>query len=308
MNLYFAPLEGITTFTYRNTHNEMFGGVDYYYAPFITPSDNEKVNKKGVRDILPENNTSKIIPQVLVNNSISFLKFCKKIRELGYFDININLGCPSSTVVRKGRGSGFLKEPDKLDLFLSEIFDDTDMLVSVKTRTGYSESNEFDRLLEIYNTYPLSELIIHPRTREDYYKGLPDDEVFKKAYNNTEIPLSYNGNIFSKEDYDAKISKFPNLKGVMIGRGAVSNPAIFREIKGGKKLTTDELLEFSERLRDNYLKVLGSDIYTLHKLKEIWMYIMWRYPEEKKILKSIKKSESLKEFMSSIEQIKHISL
>ena len=94
----------------------------------------------------------------------------------------------------------------------------------------------------------------------------------------------------------------------MIGRGAVSNPAIFREIKGGKKLTTDELLEFSERLRDNYLKVLGSDIYTLHKLKEIWMYIMWRYPEEKKILKSIKKSESLKEFMSSIEQIKHISL
>ena len=83
MNLYFAPLEGITTFTYRNTHNEMFGGVDYYYAPFITPSDNEKVNKKGVRDILPENNTSKIIPQVLVNNSISFLKFCKKIRELG---------------------------------------------------------------------------------------------------------------------------------------------------------------------------------------------------------------------------------
>ena len=94
----------------------------------------------------------------------------------------------------------------------------------------------------------------------------------------------------------------------MIGRGAVSNPAIFREIKGGKKLTTDELLEFSERLRDNYLKVLGSDIYTLHKLKEIWMYIMWRYPEEKKILKAIKKSESLKEFMSSIEQIKHISL
>lgn len=306
MKLYFAPLEGITTFTYRNTHSEMFGGVDCYFAPFITPSDNEKVNKKGIRDILPENNIPKVMPQVLVNSSMSFLKFCKKISEIGYKDININLGCPSSTVVRKGRGSGFLKEPDKLDAFFSEIFDDTDMSVSVKTRIGYSSSDEFEKLMEIYNSYPLSELIIHPRTREDFYKGTPDDGAFCTAYNNTKHNLCYNGDIFKKNDYESKISAFSNLKGIMIGRGAVSNPALFREIKGGKKLTTDELLEFSQRLADNYLAVLGSDIYTLHKLKEIWMYIMWRYPEEKKLLKSIKKSDSLREFMSVIFSIKHL--
>lgn len=307
MNLYFAPLEGITTFTYRNTHNEMFGGVDAYFAPFITPSDNEKVNKKGIKDILPENNRAKIKAQVLVNNPASFLKFCEKIKEIGFDEININLGCPSSTVVKKGRGSGFLKEPEKLDIFLKEVFEKTDMKISVKTRTGYYTSREMDNLMEIYNKYPISLLTVHSRTREDYYKGLPDDEVFLKAFATSKNEVCYNGNIFSANDYREKISKFPMLKNIMIGRGAIANPALFRELKGGERLNTEELLEFSDRLCKNYLSVLGSDAYTLNKLKEIWMYIMWNFPDEKKILKNIKKADKLSDFMNVISAVPKIN-
>ena len=96
------------------------------------------------------------------------------------------------------------------------------------------------------------------------------------------------------------------LEGVMFGRGAVMNPAIFREVKGGRTLETRELVEFTDLLAERYLKVLGSEVYTLHKLKEIWMYMMWNYPEEKKILKAVKKSNRLPDLLEAIKGLPEI--
>lgn len=303
MELYFAPLEGITTATYRNTHYEMFPGCDAYYSPFINPSDQEKVSKKGMRDILPEiNKATNLKIQVLTNCADSFLKFADKVKPLGYDEININIGCPASTVVKKGRGSGFLLNPDGIDSFLYEIFEKCDLKISVKTRIGYYSADEFEEILTIYNKYPLSKLIVHPRTREQYYGGFADINAFSYAYNNTEMPLCYNGDIFKVSDFNKISEKFPKSD-IMIGRGAIRNPAIFREIKGGKAITTDELLLFTEKLIQNYSKVLLSETFTLHKIKEIWMYIIQNYPDEKKILKNIKKSTKLSQFISALEAL-----
>lgn len=308
MNLYFAPLEGITGCTYRNTHAEMFGECSAYFAPFINPSDQEKVSKKGIKDILPENNNGiDLKAQVLTNNAVSFLKFADKIKAFGFDEININLGCPSATVVRKGRGSGFLKDTDALDNFLYEIFDKSDIKISVKTRTGYFSGDEMEELMEIYNKYPLTQLIIHPRAREDFYNGMPDNNVFEKAYKMSKNKLCYNGNIFTAEDYKNIITRFPDIDGVMLGRGAIKNPALFREINGGAKITTAELIEFSKKLAESYNKVLQSEVFTLHKLKEIWVYILWNYPEEKKTAKAIKKSRTIQEFMSSLSLLPKLS-
>ena len=300
MKLYFAPLEGITTYIYRNTHERFFGGCDAYFTPFITPSDNEKIGRKGFRDILPENNTADIRVQVLTKNSASFLKFEKKASEYGYRELNINLGCPSGTVVGKGRGAGFLKDTYALDKFLYEIFSHTEAKISVKTRAGYFSSDEIEELLPIYNKYPLSLLILHPRCREDFYKGIPSQNAFSYTYENAKSPLCYNGNILTAEDYADKITRYDALDSIMIGRGAVANPAIFREIRGGKPLTTEELITFTEALKENYSQILDSDVFTLHKLKEIWLYIMENFPDEKKILKTIRKTNNLGEFMNTI--------
>ena len=305
MNLYFAPLEGITTYTYRNTHAEIFGGCDAYYAPFITPSDNEKLSLKSLRDIIPEKNlVNKLIPQVLTNRSESFLKFEEKIKELGYDEININIGCPSGTVVKKNRGSGFLRDPQGIDVFLDEVFEKSGLKISVKTRIGFSNPEEFETLLEVYNKYPMTELIIHPRTRSDFYNGYPNMKVFGNAYEKSVNSLCYNANVFSVEDYRKIMEDYPEISGVMIGRGAIANPAIFREIKGGKPLEVKELIEFTDILAKRYLEVLGSEVYTLHKLKEIWMYIMWTFPEEKKILKAIKKSNKLCDLLNAVKCLK----
>ena len=304
INLYFAPLEGITTATYRNAHARMFGGCDGYYAPFITPSDIERISLKSLRDILPENNQG--IPlkvQVLTARSDSFFKFAKKAEPLGYNEFNINLGCPSQTVVKKGRGAGFLKDIDGLDRFLYEIFEKGGVEVSVKTRTGFFSGDEMEKLMKVYNKYPLSLLIIHPRARKDFYNGEPDMEVFKRAYESSTNPVCYNGNIFCKSDFDAIASSFPDLHSIMLGRGAIKNPAIFREIKGGAPLSPEELTQFSHMLIEDYMKKLESEYFTLNKLKEIWMYIMWNYPEEKKLLKAIKKCTKISEFERVVSTI-----
>jgi len=306
MELYFAPLEGITTYTFRNTHAEMFGGCDAYFAPFITPSDIERVSIRSFRDLMPDKNIGiELKAQVLTSQADSFLKFADKAKEIGFREININLGCPSGTVVKKGRGSGFLRDPDGLDRFFYEIFSKTDVTVSVKTRTGYESGEEMARLMGIYNKYPISLLTIHPRARMDFYGGVPDMEVFDMAYKMSKNKVCYNGNVFTKEEYEGIIKKYPDLGGVMFGRGAIKNPALFREIRGGEKRSITELIEFTERLIDNYNGVLKSDYFTLGKLKEIWMYIMWDYPEEKKVLKAIKKSSKLSDLTRAIGGLKY---
>lgn len=301
MKLYFAPLEGITTYTYRRLHAELFGGCDAYFAPFINPSENEKISMKNLRDIMPERNGKiDLRVQVLTNNAESFMKFEEKAEQLGYGEININLGCPSGTVVHKGRGSGFLKEPEAMDRFFDEIFSKTNLKISVKTRTGYFSGDEMEALMSVYNKYPISELTVHPRARSDFYNGNPDMEVFSKAYAVSKNRVCYNGDVNSEADFRKIISDFSELSGVMLGRGAIANPAIFREIKGGERLKTAELIEFSMRLAEAYYEILKSDLFTLQKLKEIWMYIMRNFPEEKKILKAIKKSNKTVDFKNAI--------
>lgn len=300
MKLYFAPMEGITPYIFRNTHAEVFGGCDEYFAPFIVPSDNEKITRKTLRDIVKENNTVKIKPQVLCSSTKAFLKFVNKVKEIGFDEVNLNFGCPSGTVVKKNRGAGALKDTFALDKFLNSIFSAADIKISIKTRAGFYSHDEFDRILSIYNKYPVTELIFHPRVREEYYGGIPNMQTFDKAYYNTSLKLCYNGDIYSKEDYERILPDYPDLNSVMIGRGAVKNPAIFREIKGGEPLKTEELIFFSKLLEERFMKLLGSEVYTLHRLKEMWLYAMQNFPLEKKIFKAIKKSNRISDLNSAI--------
>ncbi len=302
IKLYFAPMEGITSYTYRNAHNEMFGGCDVYYAPFISPSENERISERHFRDILPENNKNVcLMPQTLTNRADHFLMFQAQAQKIGYDEVNLNLGCPSGTVVKKGKGSGFLKDPDAVDSFLYEIFSADKGKISVKTRLGYYNGDEMETLTRIYNKYKMEELIIHARVREALYKGEPDMVSFKKAYEDSVHKVCFNGNIFSAEDYKKVTEEYEKLESVMIGRGAIANPAIFREIKGGAKLENKELAEFTCLLADRYIKVLKSEVFTLRKLKEIWVYILWNFPDDKKFSKAIMKTNSLDDFKQIIK-------
>ena len=304
--IYFAPLEGVATYTYRNLHNKTFGMCDEYFAPFIVPTENERISIKNLRDILPENNDMKVVPQVLFSSGSAFVDFSKKIKELGYDNVNINFGCPSGTVVKKKRGAGALLDTDFIDKLLDYVFEKSDIKISVKCRTGFYSHDEFGEILEVFNKYPIEKLIIHPRVREEYYKGEPNMDVFDMAHKNTNLKLCYNGNIYSCDDYKRISEKYKDLDGIMIGRGAIKNPAIFREIRGGKKLKTEELILFTKALKEKYMILLKNEDYTLHRLKEIWMYMIENFPEEKKILKAIKKSNKLSDLEKAISNLPNL--
>ncbi|MEE0752960.1 tRNA dihydrouridine synthase [Frisingicoccus sp.] len=305
MKFYMAPLEGITGYVFRNAHYEYFHPADKYFTPFITPGLNSSLKSKALKDVLPENNHGPfIVPQILTNRADEFIYTEKQLGEMGYTEINLNLGCPSGTVVAKGRGSGFLAFRDKLDAFLDEIYSTAEMKISIKTRLGKESAEEFEALLDIYNQYPLEELIIHPRTREDYYRGVPNDEAFRMGAEKSRCPVCYNGNIFTKEDYRSVSEKFPETDGFMIGRGLVANPALLDILWNEKDVVDKALLrKFHDRVYADYGEMLYGGINLLYKMKELWNYMICIFSDSKKYGKKIRKAQKLKDYQRIVDAL-----
>lgn len=292
MKIYLAPLEGITGHIYRTALKECFDGFDKYFIPFISPNQKGHFSTREKKDVLPENNRGVLaVPQILTNQAEDFIETAKKLAEYGYEEVNLNLGCPSRTVVTKGRGAGFLEEPDRLDRFLDEIFKKREWKISVKTRIGMSEPEEFEDLLKIYNRYPLEELIVHPRLQKDFYKNTPNLDVFAMAAEESRNPLCYNGDICNAEDLKRLRERFPKLDCVMVGRGVLADPALGRVLKGGGQAEKAELRKFHDLLYRAYCEEMSGDRTVLYKMKELWFYFSGLFTNGKKYYKKIKKCE-----------------
>lgn len=315
MKIYFAPLEGITGYTFRNTFNDMFGSnIDKYYTPFIMAHEKRGLNFKEQNDVSPLNNAGlKLVPQVLVNSSYEYLHMEKCFSELGYDEINLNFGCPSQTVVTKKRGSGILLYPDILDKCLYEIFSSASCKVSVKTRIGYDTVDDAYDILSVFNKYPIKELTVHPRLRNEFYNGNVHLDVFDMFLKESVNPLVYNGNIFSLDDYNLLLKRpdFDKVSAVMIGRGLVRNPLLADEICGNVSISREKLLVFLEKLSENYTEVMPGETPVLFKMKEIWSFFVSDNPDypgfcfdiDMKLFKKMKKTTSLSLFLALQREI-----
>ncbi len=304
MKYYFAPMEGITGYVYRNAHRMFFKQVDVYFTPFIVPTQNRKFTSREKKDFLPEHNQGlHVIPQILTNKGDDFIWAAKELKEYGYDEVNLNLGCPSPTVVSKGRGSGFLGKPDQLEAFFDEIFSALDMKISVKTRIGKDSQEELGRLLEIYNKYPLKELILHPRIQKDFYRNEPNWEAVKEAVSLGKNPLCYNGNLFSVKDYERFTSSFPSIDCVMFGRGLVANPGLVGEIKNGETMEKEQLKAFHDEVLRGYEEIISGDRNVLFKMKELWAYMIQMFGGSEKHGKKIRKSQHLGEYRAAVDSL-----
>ena len=304
MKYYFAPLEGLTTYIFRNLHSKYYPGIDKYYTPFIVPAEKRNFRTREMNEILPEHNEGKyVVPQILTNRADSFIKLATELKKMGYTEVNLNLGCPSGTVVSSGKGAGFLAEPESLDEFLYEIFSKCDINITIKTRIGKMDREEFPRLLEIYNKYAFDELIIHPRIREQFYNGVPDMESFNYAIDNSKNILCYNGDIVDVDSFNTFTGKCPNISRVMIGRGLIRNPGLVNQIVGNTDIDYVKLKEFHDELLSIYQEHLFGDINVLNKLKEIWFYMIELFPNCDKQYKKIKKSKHIEEYIMVVNGI-----
>ena len=275
---------------------QKFDGMDKYFTPFVSPTSNHDFKSRAKKDVIPEHNQGiPVVPQILSNRSDEFVYTAGRLIEYGYDEINLNLGCPSGTVVSKGRGSGFLAKPEELDRFLDDIFSQCEVPISVKTRLGRYSPDEFPELLEIYNRYPIEELTIHPRIRDDYYKNTPNLDMFEYAVEHSKNPLCYNGDITTVEEYERFCERFPTIEAIMIGRGLIANPGLVREIQTGEKMQKDELHVFLRELKADYQACM-PDLPVLFKMKEIWSYLVNWYPNGKKVWKKVRKTNRLIEY------------
>lgn len=306
---YFAPMEGVAGYIYRNIYHEYFGHIDKFFAPFISTSPNGIKKMKEFKDILPENNENVcLIPQLLSNNADDFILAAKQIKDVGYNEINLNVGCPSGTVTSKGKGAGMLRDTERLDNFLYKVFETchgTGIKLSIKTRIGFSSPDEFDNIIEIYNRYQMHELIVHPRTREDYYKNDINLNAFRTAVKKSKNTLCYNGNIFDINDYKRITEEFDEIKSVMIGRGALRNPSIVENIiEDISKPDIKKIFDFHDKIYNEYKKCMSGERNLLFKMKEIWLYMVHSMEDPDKKAKKIKKAKNIYEYESVINEFK----
>ncbi len=308
MQFYLAPMESITGYVYRNVYHSLWDDVDKYFAPFITPTQKKILKTRERKDVAPENNQDMyMVPQILTNQSEQFIDTCIFLSQNGYREVNLNLGCPATTVVTKGKGSGFLLDKEKLQQFFEDVFSWNESLskqeqfsISVKTRLGLEASEEFDDILKIYNQYPLKEVIIHPRVRNDFYNGKPDLIAFEKALENCQHPVCYNGDIFTTEGYERLIEKFPTIDKIMIGRGIIGNPGLIREIRTGKKVKAEELWKYHDALYEGYKQDIEAEKDVLFKMKELWFYLGRNFQNSEKMVSKIRKTKKPEEYRAMI--------
>ena len=299
MEYAFAPMEGLTDRIFRRLHHRYFPGVDRYYMPFYSPTIHRSLTPKEHRELPPAaEEDAPAVPQILTKHPEDFLWAAGVCRDLGYSEVNLNLGCPSGTVVAKGKGSGMLRDPEALDRFLEVVFQSTPLPVSVKTRIGLERPEEFPAILAVFNRYPLARVIVHPRLRSQYYKGEVHLDVFACALEHSRNPLYYNGDIDSLSQAEALALRFPGIPGVMIGRGLLADPGMLCGCRDAAVVQA-----FMDELLTEYTREFGSSRNAMFRLKEHWSYLRRSFPEDSRLWKQLRKTTDVSQYRDITREI-----
>ena len=299
-------MEGITLFRYRMIHHRMFPGAAEYYTPFIAPDSKGSFRPKYLRELTSDCNSLRVIPQLLVNNAEAFSATAEKLRELGFGEVNLNIGCPSGTVFSKHKGAGMLTDLASLDAVLDGIYSHAEQKgyrVSIKTRMGVHSTEEFPAILECYRKYPISKLIVHARCRDDFYRGEADLGGLASSIGECLFPVVYNGNIAAPEDLEKVSLAAPQIESVMIGRAAVSNPALFRWFKTGEQLRLEELKAFHDELVETWMEDGLCPAFTVERAKTLWTYMQELFPEAKREVKAVLKARNMPDYRIAAETL-----
>lgn len=286
-----APMEGITGQHFRQAHSRWFGGIDRYYLPFLSPTQTHAFSQKEWQEVLPEHNEGlHAVPQLLTRNAEDFLWAARELAAAGYREVNLNLGCPSGTVVAKGKGSGFLGRPQELEVFLDKIFSACPLKISIKTRLGLTDPGEFPPLLQLFHRYPVQELIIHSRVQKDFYKRPARREVFAALFPTCTLPVCYNGDLATAGQCADFSREFPSVRAVMLGRGLVGDPALARKAAGGPGADKNTLQAFHDQLYESYCTAFRSRSNAMMRMKELWFYLIGLFENNEKAAKALRKA------------------
>ena len=303
--LILAPLHGLTNLTFRNCYSKYFKGFDEAIAPFISTMEQQRINPKKLQDVLPkQNHRLPVTPQILSNSPEGFIFLTSHLSDIGHTSVNWNLGCPQLKIVKKQKGSGLLPFADRIDKFLDIVLKKITVELSIKIRLGLKSTDEIYPLLKVFDNYPIKEIILHPRTGKQFYKGRADIEAFASVLDQTKHKMVYNGDITDKDFFIKLKEQFPSVKRFMIGRGALENPFLPSIIKNKTTLSEEKRLEilfnFIDDLFNSY-KEFKRDKILIGNMKGFWTYFKKVFQEDEKAFKKILLSQTENEYRKRVE-------
>ena len=308
IQIYQAPLQGFTDFTFRKVLSEVFGGIDKYFIPYLSYGKGREIKKSQLREVFPENNTDlPVVPQVLFADKQELFDLISLLVEFNYKEINLNMGCPYPMATNKGRGAAWLEKPEALNEILQQLFaKEFPAKFSVKMRAGMTKDQDFRATLNVLNRFPLEEVIFHPRTASQMYSGKANPVLFADALSLVKHPLVYNGDLFSETDLQAVKTIVPQQNSFMIGRGLLINPSLALQLKGeifeAKELRKKKK-EFHDQLLDAYSSRLEGSGHILMKMNQFWSYFSESFENPHKTMKLVKKSGSLLKYNAAVVEI-----
>ena len=303
-----SPLQGFTDYKFRNAFNKYFGGIDTFYSPYIKLNGKLEIKKAYERDLLPENNLNlEVIPQIITNDADEFLFVANYVKKLGYKELNWNLGCPYPMVTKRGMGSGLICDFVKIEQILQKVHEQSNIIVSMKMRMGYENSEEILNVLPVLEKFPLKNIAIHARIGKQLYKGGVDLDAFQRCIENTNHKLYYNGDITSVEKFKEMQQRFPSIDHWMIGRGLIANPFLPNMIKNNTSKFPINKIEifsqFHETIFQEYEQSLSGATHILLKMTSFWAYFSTLFSNPHKTFKKIKKAKSLKNYHQAVKEI-----
>ena len=302
MKIFAAPLQGFTEATWRNVHNETYGGIDTYITPFIRIEKGE-IRNKDIRDTEKKNNTvPHLIPQIIAATPDELLPIAEFIAKEGYCEADINMGCSFALQVRKQHGAGLLPHPEAVAALMKATGEMSEIKFSVKMRLGWDNKEEWRNILPILNDTPLTRITLHPRLGREQYKQPADREEFAHFYEECRHPLVYNGDLTTLEEMNRTAEEFPRLEGLMVGRGLLGNPALGKEYKEQRNLSHGEkasmLADFHNKFYQAITPRLQGNTQILSKLKPYWEYLL---PDmEKRDRKAIIKASTAEKYLAAV--------
>ena len=277
-----APMQGLTEVLFRKTYEECFpGAIASAVSPFLSLTHgNLKDAWEKIEDVLPENNVGSIpvIPQILGKEPDEFIALSNRLYDLGYSEINWNMGCPMRKVAAKHRGSGILPYPDEVRFILDKVIPATKTSLSVKMRLGLKDKNDIFRLVPVLNDYPLASVTVHPRLGRQQYGGHPDLETFGQVLPLLHHPVIYNGDILTVHDAVSIRERFPAIVDIMVGRGVLYHPTLPLEIENPDmriENIVDANKKFIRRLIEEILVRIPIEEKRIRKIKEYWC-LLWK--------------------------------
>lgn len=305
MEIHFAPLQGYTDALYRRLHEQIWGGADAYYTPFVR-IEGDGFRNKDLRDISRTSNSSdRVVPQMLPGTPDELKRLTELFLREGYDRADINLGCPFPMIARRQRGAGIWSDTDKAEALLSSVALYPEMRFSLKMRLGWQTFDETWRLLPLLCELPLTHIALHARLGVQQYKGVPDFESFSRFYEQCTLPLFYNGDLCTTEQIDGIMARYPALRGVMIGRGLLAAPWLASEYKNGVPLANEERLNrlrlFHDALCEEYRQSSQGEHQWLARIRTLWDYLL---PDtDKRLRKPIVKATRIETYRLAVERL-----